>query len=456
MTVKERRCVVLPALLFALYIFAFLLTEFTVNVRCAAVLGKDSVTNLYAIGIVCTSTGYAGFYFSRRLIKSEGKRKLVIAAFAVAYLLATLCFMFAPTAPVFVISAFLALLLFGYIGGFTHYAASLFLLGKSCSGKVIGGAVALAVLLQFVVQNLLVTDIALIISLFLSVGGILYLVIKPVKDWLFENPLPYAEKPSITVKSLILPVCIVAVMSMCHGLGDGVITQLHAAGAVNLASYSRLLYAASAFLAGVISDIAGRRLLPLCTLCMLVLSSAMALFIGDGNAATNDLYVGAVYLFSGFYMMYLTVTFLDAAPRTAKPDLWAGMGRIVRGLFIGLTAAVSNPLFESVGQRGLVIAGICLSLFVLVLFVAGGALNIRPEKKAAPPRDRLPEFIAAYKLTPREGDVLERLLVGTDTNADIAGELAISVRVLQRYVASIYEKAGVQTRAGLIKLYYEN
>ncbi|NLW69606.1 MAG: helix-turn-helix transcriptional regulator [Eubacteriaceae bacterium] len=455
-TAKERQRLLLPALLFTLYLFAFLLTEFTVNEKCAAVLGKESVTAVYALGIICTSAGYGGFYLSRTLIKSEGKRRLIIAAFAFAYLIAAPCFMFASGALLFVISAFSALFLFGYIGGFTHYAASLFLFGEKHSGKVIGGAVALAVLLQFIVQNLLVTDIALIVSLFLSVGGICYLAAKPVGDWLFENPLNHAEKPLVTAKILILPICIVAVMSMCHGLGDGVITQLHAAGAINLASYSRLWYAASAFGAGVISDMFERRLLPLCTLCMLVLFSTMALFIGQENAAANNLYVVAVYIFSGFYVMYLTVTFSDSAPLSAKPDLWAGMGRIVRGIFIGLTAAISNPLFESIGQQGLVIAGICLSLLVLVLFVAGGALNIIPEKKTENSRDRLPGFIASYSLTPREGEVLAQLLVGKHTNADIAKELAISVRVLQRYIASIYEKARVQSRAGLIKLYYEN
>ena len=369
----------------------------------------------------------------------------------VAYLITALSFMFISVTPVFVIAALTALLLFGYIGGFTHYVAALFLFGRSCSGKVIGIAIALATLLQFVVQNLFVTDIALIVSLLLSVGGILYLVMRPVRDWMFENPLPYDTTPSVATRSLVLPVCVVAVMSMCCGLGDGIVTQLHASGAVNLISYSRLLYALGALLAGIVADMASRRLLPLCTLCVLVFSSTMLLFIGEGNAAM--IYVGALYLTGGLYVMYLTITFLDAAPMTDRPDLWAGMGRVVRGVFIGLTVAVSNFLFESVGQQGIVIIGVCLSLLVLVLFVAGGGLNIRAERKDLP-KDRMPEFISAYKLTPREADVLEWLLGSEDTNSKIASELAISVRVLQRYIASIYEKTGVQSRVGLVKLYY--
>lgn len=299
------------------------------------------------------------------------------------------------------------------------------------------------------------TDVALIISLLLSVCGLLYLAWKPVKDWMFENPRPYAATPSVTRKDLLLPVLVVAAMSLCHGLGDGIITHLHATGAVDLASYARLLYAAGALVAGVVADRTGRRLLPLCMLCLLMLLSAMALFIGDGSTATNFLYVIATYLFSGFYVMYLTVTFLDAAPMTDKPDLWAGMGRIVRGVCIGLTAAVSNPLLTCIGQRGIVIVGACLSIASLILLVADGDLMLRPEKNA-PPRERLPEFIATYRLTPREADVFKLLLGDADTNAAIAAELNISLRVMQRYVASIYEKTGTQTRAALIKLYYDN
>lgn len=151
MTTKRWRELRLPTLLFALYIFAFLLTEFTVNVRCAAVLGVDSVTAVYAVGIVCTSLGYAGFYFSRRWIKSESCRKLLLALFALTHLAATFCFMFSAVPAVFTSAALLSLLLFGYIGGFSHYTVSLLLFGKSWSGKAIGAAIVLAVLLQFAV-----------------------------------------------------------------------------------------------------------------------------------------------------------------------------------------------------------------------------------------------------------------------------------------------------------------
>ena len=238
MVTKERHGIILPTILFFLYIFVFLLTELTVNARSTVILGSDRVVALYAIGLLCTSLGYACFSFSRRLVKSENGRKLLMIMTAIAYMCCTFCFMYAQAPAIFIVSALASLLLFGYIGGFTHYAAALFLFGKGCTGRVIGTAVA-ATVLQFFIQNLLVTDTALVISLAMSVAGIIYLAVKPVKDWMFENPLPYSSTPTVTAKDFIVPMSIVAIMSLCFGLGDGLVTQLDAGGAVNLTSWAR-------------------------------------------------------------------------------------------------------------------------------------------------------------------------------------------------------------------------
>ena len=243
MVTKERHGIIMSTILFLLYIFVFLLTELTVNARSTVILGSDHVVTLYAIGLLCTSLGYAGFSLSRRLVNSENSRKLLMVMLAIAYMGCTFCFMYVRSSAIFTVSALASLLLFGYIGGFAHYTVALFLFGKGCTGRVIGTAVAAATVLQFLVQNLLATDTALVISLAMSVAGMIYLAVKPVKDWMFENPLPYASAPTITAKAFLVPMSIVAVMSLCFGLGDGLVTQLDASGAANLTSWARLLYA---------------------------------------------------------------------------------------------------------------------------------------------------------------------------------------------------------------------
>ena len=56
-----------------------------------------------------------------------------------------------------------------------------------------------------------------------------------------------------------------------------------------------------------------------------------------------------------------------------------------------------------------------------------------------------------YGLTPREAEVL--VLVTADERAlkEIASEMDISLRMLQKHLTSIYKKTDTQTRAGLTK-----
>ena len=44
-----------------------------------------------------------------------------------------------------------------------------------------------------------------------------------------------------------------------------------------------------------------------------------------------------MYLYSGFYVIFLTVVFLDFALKSRYSALWAGMGRIVRSLTVAAT-----------------------------------------------------------------------------------------------------------------------
>lgn len=62
-------------------------------------------------------------------------------------------------------------------------------------------------------------------------------------------------------------------------------------------------------------------------------------------------------------------------------------------------------------------------------------------------------FAESFSLTPRETEVLERLLSTEDGVQEIADSLFISRRVLQRYIASVYEKTGTKSRIGLFQIF---
>ena len=57
-------------------------------------------------------------------------------------------------------------------------------------------------------------------------------------------------------------------------------------------------------------------------------------------------------------------------------------------------------------------------------------------------------------MTERESEVISLLLTSEESGQEMAEKLFISRRMLQRHIASIYEKTGVKTRTGLISQYY--
>lgn len=61
------------------------------------------------------------------------------------------------------------------------------------------------------------------------------------------------------------------------------------------------------------------------------------------------------------------------------------------------------------------------------------------------------EFIARCGLTPRETDVLRAMTRDERPLKQVADNLGISLRMVQRHLTSIYKKTDTQTRAGLTK-----
>lgn len=165
------------------------------------------------------------------------------------------------------------------------------------------------------------------------------------------------------------------------------------------------------------------------------------------------------YVCLGASVAYFNLMFWNVAPRTPLPELWAGMGRIVSGVADCVLAA--TPL---AGLPLNVIIGIDILMFVVLVvsLAAGGYLLVGEpagRKEAAvdqpelSPQQRLKLFAESYALTPREEEVLEKLLTTEDGIQEIADSLYISRRMVQRYVSSIYEKTETKTRLGLFQRY---
>lgn len=68
--------------------------------------------------------------------------------------------------------------------------------------------------------------------------------------------------------------------------------------------------------------------------------------------------------------------------------------------------------------------------------------------------DRLDDFCAIYQISPREKDVLGKLIAGSSYD-QIAGELFISVTTARKHVHSLYQKTGSRNRVEICRKYQE-
>ena len=512
--------------LFAFYTFAFLLTEITVNMRAAVLWGEGSVLGVYAGGLVCTGSGYIAYTFAQRIISNEKYRKIAlflastVAMTGIGVLLST-------SGAVAIPSGWLALFCMGFLAAAIYYYMSCALLNNHYTGRIVGVSMFLAVVLQYVVMNFLQGELLVLSVISLSVVGICSLIWKPLGDWCFEDALPYEQNPPAVPQAGIVAAVMVALMTFGFAFSDECVTFLDAKGELDVASWPRLFYGAGLLVSGWLVDIGKRRYI------YMVTGIAFSLALLSPALLLPKLYhasMSVMYLYSGFYVMFLTTAFLDVAPKTAEPWLWAGMGRIVRSF---ATAAVIFPadlVMSRFGIWGVIFANALATIGVLLLVAyvterqrqaetkklvqeneirlarmdalakekletavsavrqeawkaeklaqqrfdaaqatakkalmeleqARDALDdskaqVQALKESQNKEPKLQSFADRHELTPREKDVMELILSREGTVKELAKELLISERVFQRYLTSIYDKTGTNSKVGLILHYY--
>ena len=147
-----------------------------------------------------------------------------------------------------------------------------------------------------------------------------------------------------------------------------------------------------------------------------------------------------------------------------------------RPLFSGLLAAAAlaaalllSSCFARVPAAAFA-AGIAACICHLLLALLQGPLlfpdapPLLDRRKLFDPRDvlgktraqRLQEFAELHHLTPRETEVLCIVVDNDCALKEVALDLKISERMVQRYMTSIYQKTGTQSRIGLSLKYFND
>lgn len=440
----------LQALCFALCFLAFMLAEAAVNARAGILLGPERVTVAYTLGLVCTGLGFLSFSLLRKLIQGERGRKYAVFFAGALCVVSAILLLTTEQTALFSLCAALCLLSCGHMGGCVYYNHAMTFQGSRCMGRATGAGMALAVLLQFLIQSVIPLDAVFLTSMVASILLVVFLVSKAPRDWVLDDPLPYSAENGTQKRTALILLSAVVLMSLVSGLIDGVITAFDSAGTFDAYHGVRLFYALGLGVAGWAADLRQRRLLPLATACFILLSSISTALL----SSPAGYFAGAalMYVYSGFYVIFLTVLFCDFAPKTSRPELWAGLGRVARCFTVAAVVPPMPWLYEAWGNTVLTVASCLLSVTVLLVLLPW---IIRGGKFEQPlsPKQALEQFCQSCNLTPRESEVLQKLLESDDSLQVIATDLSISVRMVQRYVTSIYEKTGAKSRTGLHQRY---
>ena len=190
----------LYGLCFALCFFAFMLTEAFINERCAVILGSGAVNSVYTFGLVCTGFGFLSFSLLRRLCKkkNQGKRRRLSLAFCV---LGRLWFCFLQSSRRSSDKFFCSPAADGHISGCVYYNTAMYFAASRYTGRLIGMGMGAAILLQFVVQNLMPQSVAFIISILFSVAFVMYFIMKRRRTGFWKILCPIRRRPGKIQKS---------------------------------------------------------------------------------------------------------------------------------------------------------------------------------------------------------------------------------------------------------------
>ncbi len=294
-----------------------------------------------------------------------------------------------------------------------------------------------------------------------------------------DDPEAKAAFQGAVVRLTVATACLTGVFA---ALNAGLTTS-HAAGAIDLGDWPRLLLVVSALAAGVLYDLRGRSYMNIIMTCAAMLSAlSFFVLITDGNGGNTLAATIIFYLGTGFFVVFFTAKFAAISMYARWAYLWPCMGRVINNVCSILVTAPAVAIVSS--QNVLAAVSVVFVLFVGIAISLLGQFGQDGEREAthgglafatddlgvscepgqadtvpleAPELsfdDRLDGFVTAFGLTKRERDVLEALVVSDDSVQDVAAALFLSRSTLYRHIASINKKTGAASRVALINFFW--
>ena len=494
----------------ALFTFAFLGSEFFFDSRIGLLISAEGVVGAQAMILGASVVGFLAY---APISKLAGGRRALRAVEAVGAIAALVTIAVAESALAMQIAGCITFFLLGSLGAEAHWSMARAFEGSQSLAKGAGAAYAAGILLQFLSNQFVpagMADAAVLcvgvaaLAVFAAAGehdgesagqksdgatgehaggtaatessrqitrqeqsiraslAALTMKARPEQaDAGSQQSAPGGAKTAIRAVWLLALVVLLACM---FSTLDNVVTLANAQGSISVETWPRLFLAASGLAACVLFDIRERRYMGFIMFAVTVLSTISILAVEAGASPVIGLIV--FYVSSGFFVTFFTTTFLQLAPRMHTPQLWAGMGRAANNLCAFTVSGVSMMLTQS-GIAAVMIASLILFVLVSVAFVGAGlfrlpstvgereAIQAGLAAAAAPTLEEVQaEFISRSGLTPREEEVLRAVTADECPLKQVADDLGISLRMVQRHLTSIYSKTDTQTRAGLTRAFF--
>lgn len=451
----------------ALFTFAFLAAEFRFDVNVGLLAGAERVVIAQGFILGASVLGFIGYAPPLGLAQRKGHSLAAVNAAAVPIVIMGLAQIQFPTTPLALeILGCIAFFGLGLLGAAAHHAFSLAFQDDPKLATGAGAAYAAGILMQFAVNLLNCGGIAELIVLGTATIAISAFSAAPQNTDTAANPAinPFIEPSHALAKQACWSIALVMTLACLFSTLDNVVTFSNAHGTIAVQTWPRLFLAASGLAAGIVFDLAERRYMGLVMFGVTVLSTISILAVEAG--ADPNLGLIVFYLSSGFFVTFFTATFTQLAPRMHAPALWAGMGRAANNMCAFTTSGISLTLVTSGNVALIMIGALVLLVAACVAFVAAGLFRL-PQTKQEREHQQLAEealaapsieeqrqaFISDHGLTPREVDVLVAVTQDERPLKQVAEELGISMRMVQRHLSSIYQKTDTQTRAGLTKAF---
>lgn len=454
----------------ALFTFAFLGSEFFFDSRIGLLVSAEGVVSAQAMIL---GTSVVGFLAYALISKLAGGRRALRAVEAVGTIAALITIATTESSLAMQIAGCIAFFLLGSLGAEAHWSMARAFEGSPSLAKGAGAAYAAGILLQFASNQFVPAGTASAAVLCIGVAALAVFAAAGEQgcgtqvESSKRTPTPRSKQPPGAAKPVIRAVwllVLVVLLACMFSTLDNVVTLANAQGSISVETWPRLFLAASGLAAGALFDIRERRYMGFIMFAVTVLSTLSILAVEAGASPVIGLIV--FYLSSGFFVTFFTTTFLQLAPHMRTPQLWACMGRAANNLCAFTVSGVSMMLTQS-GIAAVMIVSLILFVLVSVAFVGAGLFRLPStdgERKAiqaglaaaaAPtPEEMQAEFISRSGLTPREEEVLRAVTADERPLKQVADDLGISLRMVQRHLTNIYSKTDTQTRAGLTRAFF--